>query len=159
MNNASSPPDTAKATRMARALLDEGYDHLYVTNILQEKGFTPEQIARILHSGKTEVMERRLKTSRNLLLGVGFLWIIGMAVYYMTDHTISQTDPVTGETIATSNPGGGTLRYFLALALLSVAAVAYRAWLFIQAAKTEQQKPKVSTQPRTLNTRTHTRRR
>jgi hypothetical protein len=159
MNNVQAPTDTAKASRMARALLDEGYDQQYVTNILQEKGYSEEQIAIILHSGKTDVLERKQKRSRNLLLVAGFLWIIGIATYSITDHTVTHTDPVTGETVTASQPGGLALRYFLSLALLSLAAVVYRIWLFIQAAKTEQQKPKVSPQPRTLNARTPARRR
>lgn len=140
MQQTPTPTDLAKATRMARALLDEGYDHNYVANALREKGLTDAQVQHVLRSGTEQVLTQKLKTNRNLLLVVGFLWITGIAAYALTDHTITETSMETGEMVTRTEPGPLALRGFLALGIVTVLVLVRHAVLFVKSANNEMQK-------------------
>lgn len=140
MNTTQSPPDLPKAIRMSRALLDEGYSREHVTKALSDKGFNAGQIAHILKAGQQQVFEDKLKQSRNWLIILGFLWVVSVTVYWMTDHTETYVSLETGQTITANEPGWLAQRWFLTLGGLSAITIIRHLVLFVKSANHEVSK-------------------
>jgi hypothetical protein len=89
--------ETSKAIRMARVLLDEGYEQSHVINALKEKGFSMTEALDIIREGRLEYYRTKVRQSRTvaLVLGGGFA-IIAAIVFFTLDNPAS-TSPYASQ--------------------------------------------------------------
>lgn len=135
--NAASAADKQKSIRMARALLDEGYSKEHVYRVLTEKGFTLKEIDAIIRAGNQEMLDNKLRQNRNILIGVVFVWFIGIAAYWLSDHTVTEISPDTGQTKTMIAPGWLAMRFFLSLSGFSLWIIIRQIVLFVKSTNNE----------------------
>jgi hypothetical protein len=75
--------EKAKSTRMARALLSEGYDQNYVIKALIDKGYLMQDALKIIKAGRMEFYDEKIKSSRTITLVMGFLWGVVLVLSLM----------------------------------------------------------------------------
>lgn len=90
MNKPLNPaPDSyaeiTKATRMARALLDEKYSEQHIEKLLREKGFDNSRILAIIRQARINVMTDNLRLNKIAVWSVGVAWVIVVVLFMISD--------------------------------------------------------------------------